>query len=240
LIQNVTCSIAHPEKFRISNPTNFSWLSLQPLSFYSSNNVTVAITDHDIGSSEMTFFKTACAAVITTCVAVTAFAAPLKLTPADPQPSGLKEGLAVNYAFPRDVKTLNQANRALKKSQPGKPLSGLDYWDTNNGDATLTSDTAHNVVAEISGYVRFDNPGVYLIDFLTNDGLDVSVGGQQVGYFNGRQACKETNSVRVEVPQGGWYKLQAVYFQRAGTACLHMRMGKRAPDWMPNSAFGYK
>jgi hypothetical protein len=210
------------------------------LSFYSSNNVTVAITDHDIGSSEMTFLKTACAAVITTSVAVTAFAAPLKLTPADPQPSGLKEGLAVKYAFPYDVKTLHQANRALKNASPGKPLAGLDYWDTNNGDPTLTSDKAHHVVAGISGYVRFDGAGVYVIDFLTNDGLDASVGGQQVGHFNGRQSCNETRAVEVEVPRAGWYELKATYFQRVGTACLHMRAGKGTPDWMPNSAFGYK
>lgn len=188
----------------------------------------------------MTFLKSVCTAAMATFVAAAACAAPLKLTPANPQPNGLKEGLAVKYAFPHDVKTLHQANRALKNASPGTPLAGLDYWDTNNGDPTLTSDKAHHVVAGISGYVRFDEAGVYIIDFLTNDGLDASVGGQQVGYFNGRQSCNETPAVQVEVPQAGWYELQATYFQRVGTACLHMRAGKGTPDWMPNAAFGYK
>jgi len=188
----------------------------------------------------MTFLKTVAAATAMAIVATSAFAAPLKLKPANPQPSGLKQGLAVKYAFPGDVKSLNQATRYLKKGKAGKPLSGLDYRDTANGDNTLTSGRAHHVAAAISGFVRFDSPGIYTIDFLTNDGLDATVGGQTVGYFDGRQSCNETRAVEVEVPQAGWYPLEATYFQRVGSACLHMRAGKGAPDWMPNAAFGYK
>ncbi len=187
----------------------------------------------------MTFLKTALAAAL--MVAATAsLAAPLKLTPASPQPSGLKSGLAVSYAYPSDVKTLGNAERALRKSKPGTPLTGLDYRDTNDGDITLTSKRAHHVVAKITGFVQFDAPGTYNIDFLTNDGLDANIGGQQVGYFNGRQSCLSTRAVQVEVPSAGWYPVDIVYFQRVGTSCLHMRAGKGSPDWMPNTAFGYK
>lgn len=188
----------------------------------------------------MTYLRTITAACALALVAATAWAAPLKLQPANPQPTGLKQGLAVKYAYPPDVKTLNQAVQALKRAKPGKPLAGLDYRDTADGDLTLTSDKAHHVAAEITGYVKFDSPGVYTIDFLTNDGLDISIGGQQVGYHNRRIPCFETQDVQVEVPQAGWYALEAVYFQRVGTSCLHMRAGKGAPDWMPNAAFGYK
>lgn len=188
----------------------------------------------------MTFLKTVAAACAMALVATTALAAPLKLEPANPQPTGLKPGLAVEYAYPPDVKTLNQAERALKRASPGTPLKGLDYRDTADGDLTLTSTQAHHVVAGISGYVKFDSPGVYNIDFLTNDGLEAYIGGQQVGYHNRRVPCFETQEVQVEVPQAGWYELKATYFQRVGTSCLHMRAGKGSPDWMPNSAFGYK
>lgn len=188
----------------------------------------------------MTLLKTVAAATAMALVATTAFAAPLKLKPANPQPSGLKSGLAVKYAYPPDVKTLNQATRALKRAKPGTPLAGLDYRDTADGDLTLTSTKAHHVVAGISGYVKFGSAGVYNIDFLTNDGLDAYIGGQQVGYHNRRMPCTETQAVQVEVPQAGWYELKATYFQRVGTSCLHMRAGKGSPDWMPNAAFGYK
>ena len=166
----------------------------------------------------------------------------LKLTPAEPQPGALKPGLSVVYSYPPDVKSLDQARSALKwKSEPGKPLDGLDYRDTNEGDMTLTSKQAFNVVARISGYVRFDKPGVHSIDFLSNDGMVATIGGQNVSSFDGRQACEPTYGSDVEVPSAGWYKLEVLYFQRLGTACLHMRSapaGKRL-KWMPNSAFGH-
>lgn len=170
-----------------------------------------------------------------------AFAGPLKLEPANPQPAALSPGLSVVYAFPEDVKTLSQADRALKSAKPGRPLEGLDYWDTEEGGETLTSGQAMNVVAGISGYVRFDAPGTYTVDFLSNDGLRAFIGGQKLAVIDERTPCDPGPAVEVEVPQAGWYPLKAVYFQRAGTACLHMRAAPAgsAPDWMPNSAFGH-
>ncbi|MEO0633130.1 MAG: PA14 domain-containing protein [Pseudomonadota bacterium] len=188
----------------------------------------------------MGLWKTAAMATVAVFMAAGAWAAPLKLTPANPQPSGLKQGLAVKYAYPKDVKTLGNAERALRKAKAGKPLAGLDYRDTNDGDKTLTSDRAHHVVAKITGYVKFDAPGTYAIDFLTNDGLDAKIGGQSVAYFNGRQPCQATRAVQAEVPQAGWYAVDITYFQRVGTSCLHMRAGQGKATWMKNAAFGYK
>lgn len=171
-----------------------------------------------------------------------ALAAPLKLKPADPQPNAPKKGLSVSYAYPdEDIKTLADASAALKASaRPGKALSGLDYRDTNEGDKTLTSERAMNVAARITGFVRFDAPGVYEIEFLTNDGLRARIGGQVVGLFDGRQSCDTTPIVEVEVPVAGWYPLDATYFQRLGTACLHMRWAAAGSKlkWTPDAAFG--
>jgi hypothetical protein len=184
-------------------------------------------------------------ALAAACVAglsAMAFAAPLKLTPADPQPSGLKPGLSVRYAYPSDVKSLGAARNALKyRVEQGAPLTGLDYRDTELGQNVLTAKRAERVVADIRGYVRFDAPGIYTIDFLTNDGLHAVVGGQVVGEFDGRQPCEETFAVEVEVPKAGWYPLKALWFQRTNTACLHMRAGPagKRPKWMPNAAFGH-
>jgi hypothetical protein len=181
------------------------------------------------------------AALAAALLAGAAWAGPLKLEPANPQPSGLKPGLAVKYAFPPDVKTLAQADKALEGAKPGKPLAGLDYWDTNEGEETLTSGKAMRVVAGISGYVKFDAPGTYVIDFLSNDGLRAHIGGKKVTEIDARRPCDPGPSVQVEVPKAGWYPLKAVYFQRAGTACLHMRAGPAGgkPDWVPNAAFGH-
>lgn len=184
--------------------------------------------------------------ILATCVAAlsasAALAAPLKLEPANPQPSGLRPGLAVKYALPEgQIKTMSQADEFLKSAKPGKPLAGLDYWDTEEGEPTLTSGKAWWVAADISGYVRFDAPGTYVIDFLTNDGLRMFIGGKKVMFWDKRTACEPTNAVEVEVPVAGWYPLRAQFFQNQGTACLHMRAGPKGSkvDWMPNAAFGY-
>ena len=169
-----------------------------------------------------------------------AFAAPIKLTPASPQPSGLKQGLAVEYAFPPDVKTIKQAEKALRKAKKGAPLAGLDYRDTEDGMDTLTSGKAHHVAARITGYVRFDAPGVYIVDMVSNDGVKLELSGKEVVYFDDRHPCEPSFAAEVEVPQAGWYDLEAVYFQRTGTACLHMRAGIGKQKWMENESFGYK
>ncbi|WP_082181882.1 PA14 domain-containing protein [Aestuariivita boseongensis] len=184
--------------------------------------------------------------IVSLCAAIfsagAALAGPLKLEPANPQPSGLKSGLAVKYALPeKQIKTLAQADEALKSAKRGPALKGLDYWDTEEGGETLTSGKAWWVAAQINGYVRFDAPGVYTIDFLVNDGLRMFIGGKKITVWDQRTPCEPIPAVEVEVPVAGWYPLSAVYFQNQGTACLHMRAAPKgsAPDWMPDAAFGH-
>lgn len=190
----------------------------------------------------MKLIAVAVSAAVITLSAAAAMAAPLKLKPASPQPGSVSPGLAVTYAYPQDVKSLAQAEWALKSSgERGRPIAGLDNRDTTEGEPTLTSKRALHVAARITGYVRLDQPGVHTIDFLTNDGLLARVGGQVVGKFDGRQTCDSTVQTEVEVPVAGWYPVDILYFQRLGTSCLHMRMGPagKRPMWMKNSAFGH-
>lgn len=186
--------------------------------------------------------KLGASAVLSLALASAAFAGPVRLEPADPQPGSVKQGLKVWYAYPDDVKSIDEAERALEDgAKAGPPLEGLDYWDTEEGMDTLTSGRPLHVAARIEGYVRFDAPGRYTIDFLSNDGLEAYVGGQRVARATGRRACEPIPATEVEVPQAGWYPIKATYFQRLGTACLHMRAGPSGtePEWMPNAAFGY-
>lgn len=171
-----------------------------------------------------------------------AFAAPLTLSPADPQPSdgSLSPGLAVVYAFPGDVRTVKDARKALKrKSKEGPPLAGLSYDDNSRGDLTLTSGKAMKVAAAISGYIRFDAAGTYVLDFLNNDGLEISIGGQIVGDYDEVHSCGYAGEIEVTVPKAGFYPLDATYFQRKGTACLMMEWGPDSDglELVPDSAF---
>lgn len=187
----------------------------------------------------MTILKTVALTATAIVLATATLAAPLKLQPADPQPSGLKQGLGVKYYFD-SVRKLSEARRAYKKAKPGKPLAGLDYRDTAEGNETLTSGKAQKVIAVIEGYVRFDAPGTYKIDFMSNDGLEMKIGGQEVVFFDGVHGCEASKQVEAEVPVAGWYPLEGLYFQRKGTACLLMRAGIGSPKWMEDESFGYK
>jgi hypothetical protein len=175
-------------------------------------------------------------------IASSAVAAPLKLQPASPQPSP-KAGLNVKYVgtgTQRKIRNLTHAKQLLPKAQPGQPLIGLDYRDTNEGEDVLTFDHHYNVAAEITGYMRFDSPGVYELETGSNDGIDAWVGGQQIGKVNSIQGCEANQRTEVEVPKAGWYPLKIIYFQKLGTSCLMMKSGKKGErfTWTPNDVFG--
>ena len=168
----------------------------------------------------------------------------VKLTPADPQPdaANLKPGLAVEYAYPADIKFLNDAESWFDYgSEAGAPLIGFDYPDTLAGEKTLTSKQAEQVIARIKGFIRFDAPGARQLEFLSNDGLSVTIGGVEVNRYDGRHPCESNGFIDVDVPAAGWYELEALYFQRAGTACLLMMWGEPGAElgWTPNDAFAH-
>lgn len=175
-------------------------------------------------------------------LATSAMAETFTLTPADPQPADadLTPGLAVAYALGAGGRTLEEAEAKLRRAQPGKPLVGLSYLDSNAGDETLTSGEAEKVAAAISGFIKFDAAGTFEVDFLSNDGLAAKIGGQEVVFFDGVHGCEPAGAVEVTVPQAGWYALEATYFQRKGSACLMMDWnagGEMEP--VPDAAFAH-
>lgn len=158
-----------------------------------------------------------------------AFAQPITLQPASPQPSAgaLAQGLAVTYAvIPSNVRTVKLAKNSLKKrGEPGRPIAGLTYEDTDVGDKVLTSERREKVAAEITGYIHFKAAGTYMLDFLANDGLQIAIGGQEVGFYDGVHPCGYVGEIEVNIPSAGYYPVEATYFQRKGTACLMMEWG---------------
>ncbi len=175
-------------------------------------------------------------------LATPALSAPLTLSPADPQPEAgdLSPGLAVSYAYPNDVRTLEDASSALRKARKGPPLRGLSYEDNTEGDLTLTARTGKKVAASISGFIKFDAAGTFEVNVISNDGVMVNIGGQQIAMFDGIHACEPAGVQEVSVPEAGWYALEATYFQRKGSACLEMdwnSSGTMGP--VPDGAFAY-
>ncbi|WP_370401394.1 PA14 domain-containing protein [Sulfitobacter sp. JB4-11] len=186
--------------------------------------------------------KTLSFAALLLTFASPALADVLTLAPADPQPDAgsLTSGLAVSYAYPGKIRTLADAAAALEDAKAGPALPGLSYLDTEEGELTMTSTSQNKVAAAITGYIRFEAPGTYALDVWSNDGIVMRIGGQQVALYDEVHACESAGVQEVEVPQAGWYALEATYFQRKGTACLLMDWnvgGEMGP--VPDEAFAF-
>ncbi|MBO9479189.1 hypothetical protein J7382_16715 [Shimia sp. R11_0] len=177
-------------------------------------------------------------------VGTTASAEIINLTPADPQPTGLKQGLSVVYAVnDRKVRTLGPAKRRIERfGEPGKPLAGLNYPDKGKDAEVLTSGRSSLVSAMVNGYIKFPAAGTYGVEFYTNDGAQIWISGQTVGKLDKVTACASAGRPQVNVPKAGWYDIQVLYFQKEGTACFESEWtppgGTR--QLIPDSAFGYK
>jgi hypothetical protein len=167
------------------------------------------------------------------CAALPVLAEPVTLTPADPQPVAgeLTPGLAVSYAYGAGGRTLKEAREKLASATPGPALPGLGYLDSDPGDLALTSEKETKVAAAISGFIKFEAAGTFQVEFISNDGLDASIGGQQVALFDGVHGCESAGVQEVIVPSAGWYALEATYFQRKGSHCLLM-------DWTAEGEMG--
>lgn len=163
--------------------------------------------------------------------------AAVTLTPADPQPdeSALKPGLAVWYKG-ADVKKIHEAEGWLENDpSAGEPIAGFTYEDSS-GNA-LTSSSKVFIVAGIRGFMKFPEPGRYYLEVLSNDGFNLNLGGQEeILRIDGRQACGEkVDYATVEVPQAGWYEVDAVWFQRMVTSCLLLYWEKPGDPPIDNS-----
>lgn len=190
----------------------------------------------------MKFSITGIIVAFTIALGTAVSAAPLKLKPSNPQPSQVKSGLNVRYGYSEGkFKSMAIARSVFSvKPKRGKPLRGLDYRNNNFGDIAFTSTAAWYFTAEIKGYYHFAAPGIYDLEFYVNDGIDVKIGGQRVGFIEGINSCEGNVFATVDVPKAGWYDLDMFYYQNAGTACLMMKMGPKGKKrkWVPNSAFG--
>jgi hypothetical protein len=176
--------------------------------------------------------------VLTLAVAATAAGPLVGLKPAEPQPAALTPGLAVQYTY----RIMNHVDELKgKKFEDGAPLAGLDY--RMGAGNVLTSKHADGVGAVITGFIRFEKPGVYGFDVTSNDGVRVEIGGKLLYEDPGVHGDDTSDRIEVKIEQAGWYPLTVHYFEKRNTATLVLRWigpgdkGELQP--VPAKAFGH-
>jgi PA14 domain-containing protein len=159
------------------------------------------------------------------------------LKPAEPQPTQLTPGLAVEYSYGM-VNNLDQLKG--RKYEPGPPIESINYrWSGN----VLTSKVREGVAANIDGFIRFEKAGVYGFEVTSNDGVRVEIGGKLLHVDPEIHADSTSDRIEVKIDTPGWYPLKIVYFQKKGTASLVLawvgpgEKGKAVP--VPAKAYGY-
>ena len=175
-------------------------------------------------------------------VALTAAGAELltAVKAADPQPTPdkLAPGLAVAYVYG----IFNHINEfKSKKFEPGPALPHLD-WRMGEG-AILTSKERDGVGALITGFIRFEKPGIYGFDVTSNDGVRVEIGGKLLYEDPTVHADDTSERIDMKIDQPGWYPIQVLYFEKKRTATLVLRWvpagsdAKAKPVPVPAAAF---
>ncbi|MGQ0676154.1 MAG: PA14 domain-containing protein [Rhodospirillales bacterium] len=142
------------------------------------------------------------------------------LTPVSPQPAADKidTGLGVIY-YQNYFKKLDEITK-LGKGKPGRPIPVLDH-KTQDGNV-LTASAAMGVGAKITGLIKFDKPGKYVMQMNSNDGARVTIAGKKILEDDGIHGDEMSDPVELTIDQTGWYDIAVDYFQRKGTSALQL------------------
>ena len=139
--------------------------------------------------------------------------------PASPQPEAIQPGLAVCYIneFIRHIDEMVEWE-GYKDCEPGPVLEMINSH-VGKGDV-LTSGSDDGVMAKITGFIRFDEPGFYAFAFESNDGVRLEIDGYKVVEDPDVHADRFSDIGEISVPEPGWYSLTIRYFERKNTSTL--------------------
>ncbi len=138
-----------------------------------------------------------------------------------PEASELQRGLSVTYYYNifNLVGEITEFAR-LEDGVPGQPLRTLDY-NVGSGKV-LTSDGRDGVGAQIEGLINFQESGTYTVAMQSNDGIELTIGGQIIFSDPTVHADRFSELVQLQIEEPGWYPLQLLYFEKRNTSTLEL------------------
>lgn len=166
------------------------------------------------------------------------------LRPASPQPGdgALQPGLLPTYYFHifNFVIEIPEYARDAPGVE-GEPIPRLDYL-VGSGPV-LTSARRDGVGADINGFIRFDEPGLYRFAARSNDGVRVEIGERLVISDPTVHADRFSPIVPVLVDEAGWYPIRVLYFEKRNTSTLQLFWlppdSKRGLTFVPGGHFAH-
>ena len=172
--------------------------------------------------------------IVSALVGLAQPAAAAALAPLSPQPgeAELQDGLAVRY-YISVFNTILDFTDFMRnfKGKAGTPIPQLDY--KVGVGKVLTSNKNDFVGAHITGLIRFEQAGTYHLEVTSNDGVEVTLGGQQIFQDPGVHADTTSQPIAVEVAEPGWHALKVLYFEKKNTSTLILK-------WRPPGASGFE
>lgn len=145
------------------------------------------------------------------------------LRPARPQPAeeALRPGLLPTYYFHIFNFVIEIPEYArYTPGVEGEPIPQLDY--IVGSGPVLTSNRRDGVGADINGFIRFDEPGLYRFAARSNDGVRVEIGERLVISDPTVHADRFSPIVPVKVEEPGWYPIWVLYFEKRNTSTLQL------------------
>lgn len=125
-----------------------------------------------------------------------------------------------------------------KKPRVGEPLPMLNY---NVGPGDVLTTKSHDLVgAFIDGYIKFDQAGLYLLAVQHNDGVRLSLGGQEIYEDPIVASDRFSPNLEVQIDQPGWYEISLIYYEKKGTSTLELYWQAPGTDefeFVPAEAF---
>ncbi len=147
--------------------------------------------------------------------------------------AGGEPGLTVFYTqgMYRHIDKMPDFATARRMGTQGKPIPMLNHVGGKK-DPVLGSGVARGVGVYLAGRIHFDQRGNYLIQALSNDGIELKITGRTVLLDPTVHHDRLSPPARIQVEQPGWYPLTIRYFQRKGTSALKL-------FWQPPGQKGF-
>jgi hypothetical protein len=138
-----------------------------------------------------------------------------------PAESTLQPGLDAGF-FYSDFKLISNMAGYVARAKPAfrKILAQLN---DNSPDGQIFESGAKELYGlKAVGYLKFPAAGEWKVSVLSNDGVRVTLGGQQILEDPAIHSDRHSPDATVKVPAAGYVPIEVLYFQRKGTAALEL------------------